>query len=53
MYVLMLVAFFVGLLCAGIASSIGAKNDRECEGAVLGLLFGPLGILVTCFLPPK
>lgn len=46
-------ALFAALICAGIASSLGAPRNRHVEGTILGCLLGPLGILCTILLPPR
>jgi hypothetical protein len=40
------------LICAGIGGYIAAQKGRsETEGAVLGFLLGPLGLLIEALLP--
>jgi len=39
-------ALIVWIVCAIIAASLSA-DDKRVMGAVLGILFGPLGILIA------
>jgi hypothetical protein len=38
----------VWLLCSGIGYWVGLQKDAEAVGASLGLLLGPIGVLVAC-----
>ena len=40
------------LMCAGLGGYVAAQNRRiPAQGIILGLLFGPLGLLVVACLP--
>jgi hypothetical protein len=41
------------VVCAFIGAWIGEAKGRRSAGFFLSLLLGPLGILITCFLPAE
>jgi hypothetical protein len=44
--------FLVGFLCAIIGGAVGAPRGHGGVGFLLGLLFGPLGILIVVVMAP-
>jgi hypothetical protein len=49
-----LIAGLVGcFVCGLIGRTIGEARGQAAMGLVLGLLFGPIGILITCVLPDE
>lgn len=48
---MLLCYLIVGIVCAIIGASIGAARGWPGIGCLLGLLFGPVGLLITCLLP--
>ena len=47
-----LAILFAWLVCGIVAGFIAlARGASSCAGTIFGFLFGPLGILIACFLP--
>lgn len=47
------VVMFVGMVVTGIIGNlIGDRKEDGALGFWLGFFFGPLGLIVTCLLPP-
>jgi hypothetical protein len=44
--------FLFWIVCAILGGAIGSTKGRIAEGIVWGLLVGPIGVLITCFLKP-
>lgn len=42
----------VGVICGAIGGAIGSSRGRAAAGTIVGLLFGPLGLIVAALLPP-
>ena len=46
------VSFMGALVCSAIGYGIGATRNRAAQGAWLGLLLGPIGIIIILVLTP-
>jgi hypothetical protein len=45
------VALFIGVICGGIAAAIASSKGGSGVGAFfVGLLLGPIGVLIACFM---
>ena len=50
-----IIAFWTtgGLICAIIGFFLGARNNASCWGCILGLLLGPIGLIITVLIPRR
>ncbi len=39
------------ILCGGLGGAIGATKNRLPAGIILGILFGPIGVIIVACLP--
>ena len=49
---LLIFIVIVCVICGTIGHYIGKEKNREDMGLLLGILFGPIGILIVAVLPP-
>ena len=48
---ILFVAFMIGCICGGIAAAIASSKGGSGLGAFfVGLLLGPIGVLIACFM---
>lgn len=45
--------FYPWMICVLVAAAIGYMRNRVPESAALGLLLGPLGVIVAALLPTR
>ena len=43
----------IWLLCSVVGAIVGNSKGRGAEGAILGLVLGFFGVIITIFLPAK
>ena len=41
----------MAILCAAVGAVIGSEKNLYGEGAILGLLFGPIGLVIVLLMP--
>lgn len=48
-----IIAFVLWCICGAIGAAICRPKNRMEEGAALGFFLGPIGVVITLFLPTK